>query len=56
VTDLDAYRWREAAGSGLVLGYGNLADGQVDEAVALLARILLARILEESRSPQQGAT
>ena len=38
VADLDAYRCRpDATGSGLVLGYGNLADGQLDEAVALLA-------------------
>jgi GntR family transcriptional regulator / MocR family aminotransferase len=38
VANLDTYRSRDdAAGPGLVLGYGNLADGQVDEAVALLA-------------------
>ena len=38
VANLDAYRCRhDAIGPGLVLGYGNLADGQLDEAVALLA-------------------
>jgi GntR family transcriptional regulator / MocR family aminotransferase len=38
VANLDTYRCRaDAARPGLVLGYGNLADGQVDEAVALLA-------------------
>ena len=38
VADLATYRCRaDAIGPGLVLGYGNLADGQVGEAVALLA-------------------
>ena len=38
VANLDTYRCRaDAVGPGLVLGYGNLADGQVEEAVALLA-------------------
>jgi GntR family transcriptional regulator/MocR family aminotransferase len=38
VANLDTYRCRDdAIGPGLVLGYGNLADGQVEEAVALLA-------------------
>jgi GntR family transcriptional regulator/MocR family aminotransferase len=38
VANLDTYRCcDDAIGPGLVLGYGNLADGQVDEAVALLA-------------------
>jgi GntR family transcriptional regulator/MocR family aminotransferase len=38
VANLDTYRARDdAAGPGLVLGYGNLADGQVEEAVTLLA-------------------
>ena len=38
VANLDTYRVRDdAVGPGLVLGYGNLADGQVEEAVALLA-------------------
>jgi GntR family transcriptional regulator / MocR family aminotransferase len=38
VANLDTYRCRDdALGPGLVLGYGNLADGQVEEAVALLA-------------------
>jgi GntR family transcriptional regulator/MocR family aminotransferase len=38
VASLDTYRCRDdAIGPGLVLGYGNLADGQLDEAVALLA-------------------
>jgi GntR family transcriptional regulator/MocR family aminotransferase len=38
VADLATYRCRaDAIGPGLVLGYGNLADGQIDEAVALLA-------------------
>jgi GntR family transcriptional regulator/MocR family aminotransferase len=41
VADLDTYRCREdATGPGLVLGYGNLADTQVEEAVALLASIV----------------
>jgi GntR family transcriptional regulator/MocR family aminotransferase len=38
VANLDTYRLRaDAAAPGLVLGYGNLADGQVEEAVTLLA-------------------
>jgi len=38
VANLDTYRCRDdAIGAGLVLGYGNLADAQVGEAVALLA-------------------
>ena len=38
VANLATYRARDATrGPGLVLGYGNLADGQVEEAVALLA-------------------
>ncbi len=38
VASLDTYRCRDdAIGPGLVLGYANLADGQLDEAVALLA-------------------
>jgi len=38
VANLDTYRVRDdAIGPGLVLGYGNLTDGQVEEAVALLA-------------------
>jgi GntR family transcriptional regulator / MocR family aminotransferase len=38
VADLDTYRvGNDAAGPGLVLGYGNLTDGQVEEAVTLLA-------------------
>ena len=38
VANLDTYRvGDDAAGPGLVLGYGNLADGQVEEAMALLA-------------------
>jgi GntR family transcriptional regulator / MocR family aminotransferase len=38
VANLDTYRSRDdAIGPGLVLGYGNLADSQVEEAVALLA-------------------
>jgi len=38
VANLDTYRSRDdAIGPGLVLGYGNLADTQVEEAVALLA-------------------
>jgi GntR family transcriptional regulator / MocR family aminotransferase len=38
VANLDAYRaGPDPATPGLVLGYGNLADGQVEEAVALLA-------------------
>jgi GntR family transcriptional regulator/MocR family aminotransferase len=41
VANLDTYRCRDdAIGPGLVLGYGNLADGQVEEAVALLATIV----------------
>ena len=39
VANLDTYRCRgDAIGPGLVLGYGNLADAQLEEAVALLAR------------------
>jgi GntR family transcriptional regulator/MocR family aminotransferase len=38
VANLDTYRVRgDASRPGLVLGYGNLADGQVEEAVRLLA-------------------
>jgi hypothetical protein len=38
VANLDTYRGgNDAAGPGLVLGYGNLTDGQVEEAVTLLA-------------------
>jgi GntR family transcriptional regulator/MocR family aminotransferase len=38
VANLDTYRvGDDALGPGLVLGYGNLANGQVEEAVALLA-------------------
>jgi GntR family transcriptional regulator / MocR family aminotransferase len=38
VANLDTYRVRDdAIGPGLVLGYGNLTDGQVEEAVTLLA-------------------
>ncbi len=41
VANLDTYRVRDDTfGPGLVLGYGNLADGQVEEAVALLATTL----------------
>ena len=41
VANLDTYRVRDDTfGPGLVLGYGNLADGQAEEAVALLATIL----------------
>jgi len=41
VANLDTYRCRDdATGQGLVLGYGNLADAQLDEAVALLAAIV----------------
>jgi hypothetical protein len=52
VANLDTYRSRDdAAGPGLVLGYGNLADGQVDEAVALLA----ATVADLSRPGGSGA-
>jgi GntR family transcriptional regulator / MocR family aminotransferase len=37
VANLDRYRCSEQPWQGLVLGYGNLADHQVDEGVALLA-------------------
>jgi GntR family transcriptional regulator/MocR family aminotransferase len=41
VANLDTYRCRDdAIEPGLVLGYGNLADGQIDEAMALLAAIV----------------
>jgi hypothetical protein len=44
VANLDTYRCRDdAIGPGLVLGYGNLADGQLDEAVALLATTVAER-------------
>jgi GntR family transcriptional regulator/MocR family aminotransferase len=43
VASLDTYRCRDdAIGPGLVLGYGNLADHQVDEAVELLAAAVAA--------------
>jgi GntR family transcriptional regulator / MocR family aminotransferase len=43
VANLDTYRCRQdAIGPGLVLGYGNLADAQLDEAVALLAATVAA--------------
>jgi GntR family transcriptional regulator/MocR family aminotransferase len=45
VANLDTYRFRPLpAAPGLVLGYGNLADHQVDEAVARLAAA--ARVLD----------
>ena len=38
VANLDTYRCRDdAIDPGLVLGYGKLTDGQVDQAVSLLA-------------------
>ena len=38
VADLATYRCRDdAVAPGLVLGYGNLADTQIEEGVALLA-------------------
>ena len=41
VANLDTYRvGDDTFGPGLVLGYGNLGDGQVEEAVALLATTL----------------
>ena len=41
VANLDTYRvGDDRFGPGLVLGYGNLADGQVEEAVSLLATTL----------------
>jgi GntR family transcriptional regulator / MocR family aminotransferase len=41
VANLDTYRVRDdAIGPGLVLGYGNLADGQVEEAVTLLSEAI----------------
>jgi GntR family transcriptional regulator/MocR family aminotransferase len=41
VANLETYRVRDhATGPGLVLGYGNLADGQVEQAVALLAALV----------------
>jgi GntR family transcriptional regulator / MocR family aminotransferase len=44
VANLDTYRCRDdAIEPGLVLGYGNLADGQIDEAMALLAAIVAGR-------------
>jgi GntR family transcriptional regulator / MocR family aminotransferase len=43
VANLATYRSRDdAIGPGLVLGYGNLADTQVEEAVALLAATVAA--------------
>jgi GntR family transcriptional regulator / MocR family aminotransferase len=49
VADLDTYRCRDdAIGPGLVLGYGNLADAQVEEATALLA----AAVAESRRGPR----
>jgi GntR family transcriptional regulator/MocR family aminotransferase len=44
VANLDTYRSRpDPAAPGLVLGYGNLADGQVGQAVAELAAALAGR-------------
>ncbi len=43
VANLDTYRCRDdTIGPGLVLGYGNLADSQLDQAVALLATTIAA--------------
>jgi GntR family transcriptional regulator / MocR family aminotransferase len=51
VADLATYRVRDASrGPGLVLGYGNLADGQVEEAVTLLAAAV-GRVSRRRRTP-----
>jgi GntR family transcriptional regulator/MocR family aminotransferase len=51
VANLDTYRCRDdATGPGLVLGYGNLADGQLDEAVVLLA----TAVAESRRVPRES--
>jgi hypothetical protein len=51
VANLDTYRCRDdPTGPGLVLGYGNLADGQLDEAVVLLA----TAVAESRRVPRES--
>ena len=52
VADLDTYRCRDdAIGPGLVLGYGNLADAQLEEAVGLL----VSAVADVSVAYQPGA-
>jgi DNA-binding transcriptional MocR family regulator len=41
VANLDQYRCSDQPRQGLVLGYGNLADHQIDEGVTLLATATL---------------
>ncbi len=43
VADLDDYRVQDAADRALVLGYGNISDTEIPEAVALLREALAAR-------------
>jgi GntR family transcriptional regulator / MocR family aminotransferase len=51
VASLDAYRVRpDAIAPGLVLGYGNLADGQLEEAVTFLA----TAVAESRRVPHES--
>jgi GntR family transcriptional regulator/MocR family aminotransferase len=51
VSSVQAFRVRgSAAGSGLVLGYGNLGDGEVERAVELLARAVA-----DTRADRSGA-
>ena len=53
VANLDTYRCRDdAIGPGVVLGYGNLADGQLDEAVALLATTVGDSTASAGRRPR----
>jgi GntR family transcriptional regulator/MocR family aminotransferase len=52
VSSVEAYRVaNKAIGTGLVLGYGNLGDGEVDRAVAGLAAAVTAIRSARNRSP-----
>ena len=56
VANLERYRCSEQPWPGLVLGYGNLADHQVDEGVALLATAISnQKVLVSTRAPGAGA-
>ena len=50
VSSVQAYRVRNREAAGLVLGYGNLGDGEVERAVQLLARAVA-----EARTDRSGA-
>jgi GntR family transcriptional regulator/MocR family aminotransferase len=52
VSSIEAYRVHDrTAGTGLVLGYGNLGDGEVDGAVARLTRAVAEIRADRNRSP-----